>query len=108
MYPSEELIKQIELKYLKLIVGLLRSGKINKNIAKQTANFFLTLLPFNSYEELRGKIKLFTDQYPDFIELDFYSIKCIEEEKTQQLLQRMQSKMHEDDLEGAINLVTES
>lgn len=102
---SDEFIKTIEIEYLKLLVALLKDGKINRKIAKESAKTYLSLLPFSSDEDLQTKVKRFVEMYPMTDKYQVIVMDAIEKMKTAQVLDKMRTHLKNDNIEEAINLV---
>lgn len=106
MQLSEDIVLNIHKEYLKLVVGYLRTGKIDRDIARNSASFFLQLLPFSSEDDMKEKIHKLTIMFPQFYELRLYMIRSVEEKKTNDLLERMRKHMSENNINEAINLAS--
>lgn len=102
---SDEFVKKIEIEYLKLLATLLRDGKINRQIAKESAKTYLSLLPFSSDHDLQSKIKTFVEKYPMIDKYQVIVMDAVEEIKTAQVLEKMRTHLKNDNIEEAINLV---
>ena len=102
---SDAFIKKMEIEYLKLLAGLLKDGKINRQIAKDSAKTYLTLLPFSSDEDIQTKIKTFVEKYPMLDKYQVIVMDAIEQIKTAQILEKMRTHLKNDNIEEAINLV---
>lgn len=101
---SKEFIKLIEVEYLKAIARLLKNNQMNAARAKESAQAFLRLIPFSNYEDLEIKIKTFVEQYPELKHLEIMVLKNREEQKTKLVIDKMQTLMHNNQIDDAIQV----
>lgn len=105
MQVPEEIIKKIELEFLKLLSKKLAEGTINRQIARDSASYYLTLLPFQSAEDIITKTKTISTKFPALDSYPVYVLGEIEELKTQHVLEKMRSHMKKNEVDEAINLM---
>lgn len=84
---------------------MLKEGKIDRNRAKNSAQAFLKLLPFENDNDLLLKLATFGNEFPLFTNLHVYGLGLIEEQKTKEVLEKMRHLMKNDSIDQAINLV---
>lgn len=99
------IIDTIETDFLKIIIRHLKSGKIKLNQAKEITKEFLSLLPFGSDENLRDKLKAFTDKYDNFKPIYISILKMEEGKKTNEILTKMRGLIKENKVDEALKLV---
>jgi hypothetical protein len=105
MQPTADFVKHIETEYLRIVSDLLRSGDIDMVLAKESAQNLLSLLPFNTYEDMQGKIKTFTEKYKFAEKLYVIFLSMHEEDKTNDLLNKMRDLMKSNNIDAALHLV---
>ncbi len=104
MQLSEELIKEFELEYLHIIIKLLESGEITVDEAKESAQYYLTLLPYADMNDLQTKTNRLIEKYSWTSKLNIFIMNKLETFKTKDVLEKMRSLMHENKIDDAINL----
>ena len=108
MIPTEKLkekINQIEKEYLQIIIDNLKNGRLKLEEAKTNTKEFLSLIPFSSFDDFKKKISGFVLKYPLYQKIYLSIFKIEEEEKTKQLLNRMQSFIKENKIDEALKVV---
>lgn len=106
MQLSDEFVKKIEIEYLRLLSQFLEEGKIDRAYAKSSAQKYLTLLPFESIEDIQDKIQSFGEEFPELGKYTIYVHGEIDELKTQNVLEKMRHMMKNDNIDEALNLVS--
>lgn len=105
MQLSEELIKKIEIEFLKLLSKKLNEGSINRQIARDSASYYLSFLPFQSAEDIITKAKTIAVKFPELDSYPVYVLGEIEGLKTQQILEKMRKHMKKNEVDQAISLM---
>ncbi len=100
----EDLVKKVETQYLKIIIANLKSGSMAMVLAKETAQLFLTYLPFTSIEDMRAKLNSFWSKYPVFQTLELIVATHEESKKTEETLEKMRTLMNNNQIDEALNL----
>lgn len=108
MQLSDELLKDIELKFLRELMEALEKGSMDEEQAKSSAHDFLALLPFANYDDMKTKIESFCKTYPELLETHVYILQKEEEQKTQSVVEKMRTFMKNDQIDEAINVVQEN
>jgi hypothetical protein len=103
--PSQDLIKNIEKEYLRILIDLMKNGSFNLQKAKDKTREFLAFLPFVSYEDMNSKIKQFSKDNSDFDNLFTLYLDLEEKEKTTNVLAKIRSFMEKGNVNQALNLV---
>lgn len=106
MKSFAELTQQIERDFLLQIIELLKEGNFSTQMAQSKAKEFLTLLPFNSIDDLKQKMNTFCKKNPELDMLEVNVLRYDEETKTADLLERMQQFLKEKKVDEALALVT--
>src|SRR6187401_3290097 len=104
MQLNPELEKRIEIEYLRVIADLLQKDELTVEVAKQSANDFLALLPFNDFADMEAKLKNFIDKYPQLVNLEVILLQSKEDTKTKVLLEKMRDLMKNNKVNEAIQL----
>lgn len=91
MAIPNELMQTFQADYLHLIASLIRLGQMDLRTAKATAQELLTLLPFNSYDDLQQKIKKYTEKYPQLSKLYVDLLSSVKTYRTNDLMTKMES-----------------
>jgi hypothetical protein len=90
MQLDKNLTDKIELQFLQLLIDALENNLIDAEPAKAVAKEFLTLSP-SSYEDLKTKLQNFVQTHHEFQKLSTYLSTLEEKEKTDQVVNKMQS-----------------
>lgn len=83
--------KQVEIDLLNILADLLEKGEINKQFSKEVAQYYLSLLPFASEEDMEQKLKQFSAKYPTLEKAYIMALTYIEEDKTKELIERLRT-----------------
>lgn len=86
----QKLVSDLEREFLYVIIRELRAGNLKLVVAKSKTKEFLGLLPFSDEKDLNQKIKGFCQKNPEFIGLELFLRKKEEEEKTKEVLKKME------------------
>lgn len=110
MIPRDKLkqkITQVEKEYLQIIINNLKNSNLKLSQAKNDTKDFLSLLPFNSFEDFKKKIGDFVLKHPLYQKIYLLILKIEEEEKTQKLLNRMSAFIKENKFDQALKVAAE-
>lgn len=105
MTLPDQLIKDVEIEYLRLLVTLLKEVKSDSTHAKSSTDAFLKLLPFVEDNAMLEKLDKFGRDFPLFTSLHVYALGQVENLKTNELLEKMRGLMKDEKVNEAINLV---
>ncbi len=108
MLVTDTFIKNLEIKYLRILTELLKKGKIDKKYAQDSAKKFLTLLPFSSDDDVHDKVKSFSEKFEFLSPLHAYVVKEIDQNKTNQVLEKMRNLIKENKIDEAVKTVQQS
>ena len=103
--PIDVLLEKSETDYLKILINLLKGGKVEVETAKVMTREFLALSPFGSVEDLKQKIKIFSDIHTFFGELYISLLQHIEDQKLSDVLGKMRSLLKQNKIEEALKVV---
>lgn len=101
----QEIIKLLEIEYIKILINNLKSGKIKLARAKEVTKDFLTLLPFKDKDNLLLKMKTFTELQSEFKMVYLILLKINEEQKSNELAYKMRELIRQNKIEEALKLV---
>jgi hypothetical protein len=104
MVFGEDYIKDVEIEFLRIVAKLLENGDFEIVDARTCAQFFLSLSPFQTVEDLRNKLQQLSSKYPDFKELEVYEMGKSEEAKTDEVLEKMRGLMKNGEIDEALQL----
>ncbi len=107
MQATEAVIFQMENAFLLTLINLLKKNEIKYDDAKRITTEFLALRPFTTIEDLKTKMGPFTDTYPQFKQSYIVVMQHEETEKTGALLSQMKEHMANNDIDKALQLVTD-
>jgi hypothetical protein len=100
-------INGLEKSFLENIVGNLKSKKLTLNQARIMAKDFMNLLPFKEQNDLKTKIKNFSEKYIIFSPLYITLLKNEETTKMNNLLNKMRSHMKEKNIDEALKIANQ-
>lgn len=101
----KQTITQIEKEYLQIIIENLKNGNLKLEEAKKHTKEFLALLPFSSFDDFKKKISDFVLKHPIYQKIYLSLLKIEEEEKTQELLNRMTAFIKENKIKEVLKVV---
>lgn len=104
MELTVEMVKKVDIEYLRILSSLLKTGQMKASEAKKNAQAFLELLPFETYDTMKAKITSFTTIHPQFNALKIILMQIEEEDKTQDVLGKMRSLMQENKLDEVVDM----
>ena len=98
-------IDSLEKEFLKIVIENIKSKKLTLDQARTIAKDFIMLIPFDDQNDLKFKIKNFTDKYIIFSPLYIALLKNEESTKMNDLLNKMRSHMKDKNIDEALKLV---
>jgi hypothetical protein len=101
----EEFKNTVETEFLKLLSQYLKTGKIKLLEAKEVTKEFLAFLPFVDKEDMRNKLKSFTEKHLQFNQVYITFLKKEDFEKTADLIGKMKVLIKENKIDEALNLI---
>ena len=101
----QEIIKLLEMEYIKILINNLKFGKMKLDRAKMVTKDFLTLLPFKDKDDLVLKIKTFTELQNEFKMVYLTLLKINEEQKSNELAYKMRELIKQNKIDEALKLV---
>lgn len=104
MEDIAKLTERIEFKFLKIIIDQLRAKKMTDAQAKKYAQEFLPIEPFADLDDAKAKVWAYATKHPAFIELKEYVFQHHEEQKTAEVIQRMQHYINANDVDTALQV----
>ena len=104
MTLDDALIKQVEVDYLLDLIKELRSQRIDLPKGREITREFLTLLPFTSLDDMRNKVKTFSEKYKDFSRAYINLQAKEEQEKKTAVLDKMREHLKNKNIDEAINI----
>lgn len=108
MQLSEELIRDFEIEYLKIIIKLMNNGELKLDDAKSSAVYYLSLLPYSDMNDLQNKAKTFVDKYPWAQGLNVFILQKVEDSKTSDVLNKMRTLMRGNKIDEALQVAKPS
>jgi len=104
MQLTPELLEKIDNNYLQSLIDILEKEIMDEPSAKIATQTYLALAPFSSYDDLKTKMQTFIQTYPQF-ERVFVLIKGYEEEeRTKDVVAKMQGLIKNNHLDEALHV----
>ena len=100
----KKMTEQVEYLFLKKLVTGLRGGNISPVLAKESAQAFLKIEPFQNFEDAKAKIQQFVATYPLLEELKNYIDAYHYEQKVDAVIEKMQSYIGQNNLDEALKV----
>jgi hypothetical protein len=104
MELTVDIVKKIDVQYLRLLSSLLKTGQMKAAEAKKNARAFLELIPFNTFDEMKQKITSFTTIHPQFNALNITIMQIEEEHKTKGVLDKMRALMQQNKVDEMVDM----
>ena len=95
----------LETDYLRILIGLLRSGRYRVKDVQEKSTEFLGFLPFTTIEDMEAKIKTFSEKYPECAKLYITVLNYKAQNQSNALLAQMREKMKENKMDEALQVV---
>lgn len=104
MAITDEYIKQIKVDFLHQLSELLRTGNMPLENARDICRQFKTYNPFTTFEDLKTKIKAFTQKYTEFGKMYTKILRDEEKYRTSTVLTKMQSLIGTGNIDQALQV----
>lgn len=101
-----ELESHIDSEYSQLLIVLLKTEQLGEAEAKNITRNYLALYPYVDIADMSKKLKQFTEHYSAFAKVYVSFLKHTEDEKTNEVLNKMRNFMKHDQLDEAIKIAT--
>lgn len=100
----KQMTDKVEYMFLKKVITSLRDGSMEPMQAREYAQEFLKIEPFQSFEDARAKIEKFVAMFPALANLKEYIDAYHYEQKVDSVIQKMQEYIGQDKLDEAIQV----
>jgi hypothetical protein len=100
----KQMTDKVEYMFLKKLITGLRDGSMEPVKAKEYAQAFLKVEPFQNLEDAKNKMTIFAQVYPEMVELKEFADAYHEEQKVDSVIQKMQEYIGQDKIDEAIQV----
>jgi len=104
MQLTPELLAKIDNNYLQALIDVLEKEIMDEPTAKSATQQYLSLAPFTSFEDLKTKIQSFLKTYPQFERVMAFVKGYEDEERTKDVVAKMNSLIKNNQIDEALQI----